>query len=179
MSGRPRAAGRRAARRRFPVRRSVVRCGASCPEACPPLSAGTRMGQDDALSRERLRLRHGHVSSGTPRPGWVSLHDGRSPDSRVWACLRLPAPSGQWLSQGRSPLTVAGAVADLVADAYASPRSLLILHHFGFRNRHFFVSRSSTHRQALSGAVKSCSFESLSRNCLAKFWKSADQLRIE
>ncbi len=51
--------------------------------------------------------------------------DGRSPDSRVIAIY--PAfPVSQWRSSDRgSPLTVAGAVTDLVPVGYAAPCSLL------------------------------------------------------
>ena len=47
-----------------------------------------------------------------PRPARDRI-DGRSPGSRVAACARLPGSLTQWLRGTGSPLTVAGAAAEL------------------------------------------------------------------
>ena len=67
-----------------------------------------------------------YASCRTPRPGLGELLDGRSPDSRVEALLRLPTPRGSGLLQQCSPLTVAGAVTDLAPFGYTTPYSLFI-----------------------------------------------------
>ena len=70
----------------------------------------------------------GSSSAGTPRPtcSRMTTADGRSPGLRVNTCRRLPESklSVDFLTED-SPLTVAGAAADL-GDASPSPRSLLI-----------------------------------------------------
>ena len=43
-----------------------------------------------------------------------------------WLACSFPPRLGQWILQVRSPLTVAGAVTDLAANAYTTPYSLFI-----------------------------------------------------
>ena len=62
---------------------------------------------------------------GPPRPNRLKS-DGRSPGLRVQAVPILPGVMPV-VHSGRSPLTVAGAAADSVADGFTSPRSLFIL----------------------------------------------------
>src|SRR5262249_58751695 len=64
------------------------------------------------------------VVPGRPPPeGTVAVAvAGRSPGSRINAAIGLPGVTLQWLNEGSSPLTVAGAAAAL---ARPSPRSLL------------------------------------------------------
>ena len=95
----------------------------------PDMSLGTAYSQGRFVI---LSLLPGH-------PARVEVEqDGRSPDSRVTAA---PAPSRrkwrQWSTQDGSPLTVAGAVAELAPDGYTSPHSLLVLLAVqAARNRH-------------------------------------------
>jgi len=61
----------------------------------------------------------------TPQAELSFFVSGRSPDSRVLVQLAFPGEP-QWLVQRHSPLTVAGAVTDLVPFGYAAPCSLFL-----------------------------------------------------